>query len=534
MSPEVPPDPVGVTVPCPAFAPGGGAASTDGSPTAGVPAATGPVDGGPVDGGPVDGGAVDGGPVAAGADAAATGSATNATMASGVDLGATLRERIHTLVDGLVRNDDTAFEEAFIDLSVSVRGLVERKLRMEGSKSETRDVLGELIFTRLRQGMLQFASRDDAREAEKAALWAMATMFSVRTLTEFARAFDESLLRATAASRDFNLASRTDFISIEEMLQMLATGKHIGCLSLEKGDNRLDIYLKEGRIVLLDPHRLNRRVMPGANVMRHREIPEAVVHEAESRRVSEGVPALLTLAERGVFKDDEVRDQLRAFGKESLFEFMREEEPYAFHYKRLDVLPPRIEANDIRLGVTSTLLEGSKLNDDWKQLQKVYPDPDAPIEPRADMYARMANVTLGVLEIKLLTQLQGDTTPRNLVGQLGLPLFDIYLMLARLIKEGILTPGSGARAVEHVPDEPAPVGVTQSVAQAIQALDANDDKKARTSAIDRVLGDAPPKSTMNALDRVLGGLDETLRRKNQPRPGGGDDDLLGLMKKPNS
>ncbi|MFN9756619.1 MAG: hypothetical protein ACK58X_09415 [Planctomycetota bacterium] len=303
---------------------------------------------------------------------------------------------------------------------------------------------------------------------------------------------------------------------------------------MEKGDNRLDIYLKEGRIVLLDPHRLNRRVMPGANVMRHREIPEAVVQEAESRRVSEGVPALLTLAERGVFKDDEVRDQLRAFGKESLFEFMREEEPYAFHYKRLDVLPPRIEANDIRLGVTSTLLEGSKLNDDWKQLQKVYPDPDAPIEPRADMYARMANVTLGVLEIKLLTQLQGDTTPRNLVGQLGLPLFDVYLMLARLIKEGILAPGSGARAVEHVPDEPAPVGVTQSVAQAIQALDANDDKKARTSALDRVLGDAPPKSTMNALDRVLGGLDETLRRKNQPRPGGGDDDLLGLMKKPNS
>jgi hypothetical protein len=267
-------------------------------------------------------------------------------------------------------------------------------------------------------------------------------------------------------------------------------------------------------------------------MMRHREIPENVVHEAESRRVSEGVPALLTLVERGVFKDDEVRDQLRAFGKEALFEFMRETEPYAFQYKRLDVLPPRIETFDVRLGVTSTLLEGSKLNDDWKQMQQVYPDPDAPIEPRADMYARMGNAALGVLEIKLLTQLQSDTTPRSLVGQLGLPLFDVYQMLTRLANEGILAPGGGARAVSDAVEESAPVGVTESVRGALAALDANDDKKSRTSALDRVLGDEPKrKSTMNALDRVLGGLDDTLRRRNAPRPG--NDDLPGLMRKPN-
>ena len=518
MSSEVPPDPVGATAPCTAPAPVTGtacAADGDGAiPTAAgqdQPAA-----------GPAPATDEPAGVAAAG------GSSPGATAA----LAASLQERITALVAGLVQNDDAAFEEAFIDLTMSVRTLVERKLRMEGSKSETRDLLGELIFTRLRQGMLQFATNGEAREADKAAQWAMATVFSVRTLTEFARAFDESLLRATAASRDFNLASRTDFISIEEVLQMLSTGKHIGCLSLEKGDNRLDIYLKEGRIVLLDPHRLTRRVLPGTNVMRHREIPEALVHEAEALRVSQGVPALLTLADRGVFKADELREQLRAFGREALFEFMRADEPYAFHYKRLDVLPARVEANDVRLGVTSTLLEGSKLNDDWKQLQKVFPDPDAPIEPRADMYARMANVNLGVLEIKLLSQLNGDTTPRGLVGILGLPIFDVYQMLARMVKDGILAPGGGATTVDVVTDDPAPVGVSQSVREAIAALDNNDDKKARTNALDRVLGDTPTKSTMNALDRVLGGLDETLRRKGQPRSGG-DVDLPGLMNKPN-
>lgn len=523
MSPDVTPDPVEATEPDAVPAP----VADDVAAAASEPAQAATAADAPSEAGEAAAVAAD---AAVGGDEPADAPAA-ASPPARIELAAELRARIEALVDGLVRDDDAAYEEAFIDLSVAVRGLVERKLRMEGSKNDTRDVLGELIFTRLRQGMLQFVAGEDARDAEVAAQWAMGNIFAVRTLTEVARAFDESLLRATAASRDFNLASRTDFISIEEMLQMLATGKHIGCLSLEKCDNRLDIYLKEGRIVLLDPHHLSRRVLPGGNVMRHREIPESLVGEAEARRVSEGVPALLTLVERGIFKDDEIRDQLRAFGKEALFEFMREDEPYAFQYKRLDVLPPRIEAFDVRLGVTSTLLEGSKLNDDWKQMQLVYPDPDAPIEPRSDMYARMGNAALGVLEIKLLTQLQGDTTPRSLVGLLGLPLFDVYQMLTRLAKEGILAPGGGGRSAESVPEEQSPVGVSESVREALEALDANDDRKARTSALDRVLGEPTRKSTMNALDRVLGGLDDTLRRKNQPRAG--DDDLPGLMKKPN-
>ena len=49
--------------------------------------------------------------------------------------------------------------------------------------------------------------------------------------------------------------------------------------------------------------------------------------------------------------------------------------------------------------------------------------PDAPLEPKTDMFARMGEVALGVLEIKLLSQINGDTTPRSLVSTLGLPLY---------------------------------------------------------------------------------------------------------------
>lgn len=454
--------------------------------------------------------------------------ATTPELADPAAQAADLKARLGAFVDGLVRQDDAAYEDAFVEMLTRVRGLVDRKLRMEGSKSDTRDVLGELLFTRLRQAMLQFARSDDARQAQKAAEWVMAAMFAVRTLSEFARAFDECLLRAAADARDFNFAGRTDFISVEEVLQMLSAGKHRGCLSLEKADNRLDIYLKDGRIVLLDPHRIARRVLPGGDSMRHREIPEQVVHDAEAARARDGSPALLTLVERGVFKPEEARDQLRAFGKETLYEFMREEQPYAFVYRRLDALPAAIEANDVRLGVTSTLLEGSKQNDDWKQLQAAFPDLDAPIEPRADMFARMGTVPLSVLEIKLLSLIQGDTTPRSLVGQLGIPIFEVCQTLARLAKAGILTPGGGARSLDAVGGAATAAGVQASLREAFQALDANDDQRARTEAVERVFGDAAPRAALTALDKVLGGWSG---------PGGDaagdlDRELLGLLKKP--
>ena len=353
----------------------------------------------------------------------------------------------------------------------------------------------------------------------RAAEWVMGVLFAVTTLSEFAKAFDQALIRSDSGSKDFNLAGRTDFISVEEVLQMLSGGKHVGCLSLEKGDNRLDIYLKDGRIYFLDPHHMIRRVMPGDS-MRHREIPEVAVTEAQARRAKEGVPILLALHERGVFRRDELREVMRMFGKEVLYDFMREQEPYLFYYRKLPHLPPFAEQYDLRLGVTSLLLEGSKLLDDWKQMLQVFPDPDAPIEPKADMFVRMGDVALGVLEIKLLSQINGDTSPRALVSVLGLPLYDVYQLLIKLSREGILAAAGGDESLSGLT-----LSIEESMQEAFDALDANDDDEQRRSAIDRVLGEAEEPevpAAASALDRVLGGFDETPA---------GDRGVLDLLRK---
>ncbi|MBL9076513.1 MAG: DUF4388 domain-containing protein [Planctomycetes bacterium] len=425
---------------------------------------------------------------------------------------------IRDLVQALVRKDEEQYEAEFVHLLARVRDLVERKLRMEGTKTDTRDFLGELLFTRMRRGMHLFLKSEDQVRPLRAAEWVMGVLFSVTTLSEFAKAFDQALLRSEQNAKDFNFAGRTDFISVEEVLQMLASGKHLGCLSLEKGDNRLDIFLKDGRIYFLDPHHMIRRVLPGDS-MRYREIPETAITEAEQRRAKEGTPILLALEEKGVFRREELREIMRQFGKEVLFDFMRESEPYAFYYRKLTALPPFAETHDLRLGVTSLLLEGSKLVDDWKQMLSAFPDPDAPIEPKADMFVRMGDVALNVMEIKLLSQINGDTSPRALVNGLGLPLYDVYQLLLKLSRDGILAAPGGDRALSGIT-----LSVEESMQEAFAALDANDDAEQRRSAIDRVFGDeAEPQddAKTSALDRVLGAAE---------KPGGGAD-LLDLLRK---
>ncbi|MCA8977777.1 MAG: DUF4388 domain-containing protein [Planctomycetes bacterium] len=451
-----------------------------------------------------------------------------------------LKASLCSMVDALVAKDEEEYESEFVHLLDRVRALVERKLCMEGAKSDTRDLLGELLFTRLRRGMHLFLKCEDEVVPTRAAEWVVGMMFSITTLSEFAKAFDKVLIGANTggANKDFNFAGRTDFISVEEVMQMLSQGKHIGCLSLEKDDNRLDIYIKDGRIYFLDPHHIVRRVMPGDS-MRHREISEAKVTEAEAIRTRTGRPALLTLLEKGVFQAAEMREVLRLHGREALFDFMRTAEPYAFYYRQLQALPEFALTHDVRLGVTSMLLEGSKQIDDWAQMRELFPDPDAPIEPKADMFARMGDIALDVLEIKLLSAINGDTSPRSLVPILGLPLFDIYAILIKLSRTGVLSVPGSESALGSMS-----LSVEASMQEAFAALDANDDQQQRQSAIDRVFGDGPNEpgaggihglglggqTAASALDAVLGGGP---RRERDPGDGGPSDldqDLLSILR----
>ena len=422
-------------------------------------------------------------------------------------LAAGLRTAIGRLVDEIVGADAKRANEDFDHLLGRARDLFRRKQSMEGSKSETRDLLGELLFTRLRRAMRQFVDTDDARAEIKAAEWLMGALFSAATLNDFAVAIDRAILQSSMP-RDYSFAGLADFISLDEVLQLLGAGKHTGCLSIEKDDNRVDVYFHSGLVAYFDPHRLARRVLPSPDRISFREIGAKLLDEAEQRRTRESVPIVATLAERGFFKASEARDMMRVLGSEVLYEFLREEGMCAFFYRRLNELPAFARDQNLRCAITPLLLEGHKRVDDWRSMLKLFPDPDAKITPLPDIFARIGGLDLGVLEIKMLSLINGENSPRSLVAPMGLPLFDVYQTLVRFARDGVLLPPGGLDALKDLT-----MSVEESMQLAFEALDANDDATAMNNALDKVLGgDDKAEQVGYALDILMNGT----RRDQQP------------------
>jgi len=361
--------------------------------------------------------------------------------------------------------------------------LVAQKQALAGTKSDTRDLIAELAFVRVRNAFGALIEGDgEARNPAKLAEWILGAVVAGASIAEFASAVDASIL-ANTGPRDFSFAGRSDFIALEEVLQMIGAGRHTGRLQLENAGNRIDIYVRGGRVAFLDPHRLDRRVLPGGPLGGVRAISAEAFEEAERTRVTDGIPLLVSLWTRGELGRSDARGTMRRLGMEVLFEFFRDEGGVRFAYERLDALPGFAVEHDLGVGITPVLLELSKQLDDWRGLARVFPDAAEPILPAIDLMRRVANLDLGALEIQVLTYIGGGVSPLEIVEATGLPLFDVYRLLTRFAQVGAIDAPGGRESLDALrPDS------GDELQDAFDALDANDDGVAVHSALDRILG----------------------------------------------
>ena len=351
-----------------------------------------------------------------------------------------LTDRIQRTVRSVVQRDPEEAAEWFGYVLDSMGDLCRRKAAMSGTKSETRDLLAQMMFSRLRVAMRELLDGPEAVDEIRAAEWIMGSIVAVDVMRDFGTAVDSVIIEGGADARDYTFAGKADFIGVEEVMQLLGGGKHRGCLSLEKADNRLDFYFDNSRIAFLDPHHVTRRVWPGATPMQYREVPAEQYAEAQRGHAEHQQPIILGLHERGVFHDSELREILRQVGSEVFFEFLSDRSACAYVYRRLSELPAFALEHDFRMPVTPLLLESNKSLDDWRIIKRVFPDPDAAIEPVEDMFAKLSSLQVSVLEIKILSLINGEASPRKLVQLVGLPLVEIYRYLVRFAKDGIVVP----------------------------------------------------------------------------------------------
>jgi hypothetical protein len=154
-----------------------------------------------------------------------------------------------------------------------------------------------------------------------------------------------------------------------------------------------------------------------------------------------------------------------------------------FTYCRMTDLPEFVIKRDMRLGVTPILLEGSRRFDEANNMRKVFPNVGECLRMKPDAMVKLANLSLSPIELKTLTNLNEGVSARELSEAIGVPLFETLTMLVRFARQGVLVPPGGEAVLGEVH-----FGHENTLQNALQALDANDDKVAVTNALDKAFG----------------------------------------------
>lgn len=404
----------------------------------------------------------------------------HSTEAKVVDLSSRILETVKSMIGG----DRKDTEADFGHLLDRVRDLFGRRHSLTAPGGETKDMLTEVLFGRVTRGFAEFYENADiSGDPQKAAEFLLGTVLTGSALAEFAHVID-GVLMEEGAPKDYHLAGRADFISMDELLQLLAAGKHTGQLSLQNPEARLDIWFKDGLIAFIDPHTLRQRLIPGRGMTRWREIPQDLLLEANEIRATQGTPVLLTLHERGFLKNDELKEQLRNLGFEQIYAYLQDGKHCAFGYTSIEDLPPFVTEHHCGMPVTPLLLEGHRRIDDWRRILRVFTDLDTPIQPTEDMLMKIGHLQLDVVEIKALTLVDGTNSFRDIAAQTGLNNFDLGMMLCSFARDGVIVPPGGVEALF----EEEELSLEESMDAATHALDANEALESIPESLDHVFG----------------------------------------------
>ena len=93
-------------------------------------------------------------------------------------------------------------------------------------------------------------------------------------------------------------------------------------------------------------------------------------------------------------------------------------------------------------------------------------------------------MSLSVIEIKVLTLVNGENNFLSIRDTIGLNSFDLGQMLLSFAEQGVLCPPGGLASLGE-----EGLSVDQSLEEAVQALDANESLDAIPDSLDRVFGE---------------------------------------------
>lgn len=229
--------------------------------------------------------------------------------------------------------------------------------------------------------------------------------------------------------------SLQDF-SIVELLQLIAMGNKTGILEVEEetSSNKATVYFDTG---VLTHIKLKKNVEP-LNVML---IKSGLISREQSKFAHQYQQNMVKKERYGA-----VLLKLNYISKHNLRKIVKQQMEEALYnvfdwtkgaFKFYEV--SEVEDADFPLNMTAEnlILEGSRRQDEWGQIQTIIPHPD--------VYFRFKEgddgsqfLDLDPVEWEIMTNIDGQSTARELAMRLGMGNFETCKLLVNLIEKGII------------------------------------------------------------------------------------------------
>ncbi|MCB9872442.1 MAG: DUF4388 domain-containing protein [Planctomycetes bacterium] len=350
---------------------------------------------------------------------------------------------VEALLDPHARTDcDATFEEFMCLWDAVCAHRLTRFSTIDTACGTVRSALVAQLRHLLVQRFHDVVARPEPMTDDDVFEWLHGAMHAVDVLGQLAAAIEDVTVRSASRmiDRNFSFAGRTEFIPIVEILQLIGGASNRGQLIIEAGTFRLDLYFDEGAIAYFDPFQCSRRLLPLTGYGDLREIPKPALARAERQKAADDTPLVKSFVEQGLIQPYEAREVSDFIGREALFELLSRGDPLTYRYRGLAELPDFAIEHDGLVDVTPVLLDLNDQVTQWRDIQRIFPDPDAPVNRYPDHVQAMADLTLTLGQIRMLAGMQDGQSLRQIADSVGLPLHEVHINMVILAQEGVVEP----------------------------------------------------------------------------------------------
>ncbi|MFZ3091150.1 MAG: DUF4388 domain-containing protein [Nitrospirota bacterium] len=217
-----------------------------------------------------------------------------------------------------------------------------------------------------------------------------------------------------------------------DVLQLIGIQKLTGCLSLLSGENKVNIYLRNGRIVFVsfwdDINDALGDVLVNAGKLSRVQLQHFLKERYNFKEV---------LINKRLITLEELRDLVKGYTEESmykLFSWMKG----SFHFSD-ELMPREIEDIVTELSTNDIILEGVRRVDEWQLINKKIGDHDAVLKKFITNAEELGEITLSDRELEILHLVDGKRDINSIIKESHMSEFEVCKILYVLLTANLLT-----------------------------------------------------------------------------------------------